>query len=316
MQSLSRQTTGVIPIVPTPFDAAGNLSLGCVESLVAYYERCGVVGVTILGVMGEAGKMTAAETQALCDAFIDCAKERLPVIVGVSGTSLEASVELSMAAVKRGAAGVMLQPMAGLREDSEVVSYFTNFVEHTGGAVSICVQDYPLSSGVHISAAAWQRIVELDAVFMLKHEPLPSLQKLSRIRREEAAGTARRVSVLTSNNALYLSQELDRGADGAMVGIALSDLIVQICSLHRNGDRTAAFDLYDALLPIIRYESQGQFGLAIRKEILRRRGVLKTGHVRYPGSTLIDDDLAELSDLLARLQRRLTELGFNIDIPN
>lgn len=309
METLSRDTRGVIPIVPTPFEPSGAVAFGDVPGLVDYYERCGVIGLTILGVMGEANKLTAGETDGIVDAFLEAAKGRLPVVVGVTGPSLAGSVELARRSVERGAAGVMLQAMTGLKDDDGVVGYFKAFVDQTGGAVPVCVQDYPTASGVHLSLEAWCRLSALDAVFMLKHEPFPGLQKLTRIRAAEAAGRARRVSILTSNNAMHLSQELGRGADGAMVGVAYSDLIVKICRLHREGRVEAAHDLYDAVLPLARHENQGPFGLALRKEILRRRGALTHNTVRYPGAQLDATDLAELDGMMARLARRLAELA-------
>lgn len=312
MNRLSRGSRGVIPIVPTPFRKSGELALDDVARLVDYYAECGVIGLTILGVMGEANKLSWDETKAVVESFLESARERLPVIVGATGPSLKASGELGGWAVERGAAGVMLQPMLGIKDDEGVVAYFESFIGATSGRVPICVQDYPTSSGVHLSLAAWKHLAKLPEVFMLKHEPFPGLQKLSRIREAEAKGEVERVSILTSNNAMHLSQELDRGADGAMVGSAYSDLIVRICALHSEGRSSEAFDLYDALLPLARHENQAAFGLAIRKEILRRRGALTASAVRYPGASLDAVDLRELDALTARLEARLAELSMTL----
>ncbi len=313
MEQLSRATRGVIPIVPTPFDANGDMALADIPGLVDYYRRAGVCGLTILGVMGEAGKLAWGETERCVEAFLAAAGD-LPVIVGASGTSLAGSAELGMWAVERGAAGVMLQPIGGAQGDDAVIRYFELFVERTGGRVPICVQDYPTASGVNLTLAAWSCISRLEPVFMLKHEPMPSLQKLSRIRRAEADGKAECVSILTSINAMHLPQELARGADGAMVGVAYTDLIVEICRRYFTGETEAASDLYDALLPLIRHENQGPFGLAVRKEILRRRGALKEARLRYPGAELEAEDLAELDVLMDRLERRLRALGVSLAV--
>jgi 4-hydroxy-tetrahydrodipicolinate synthase len=309
MNILSRQSRGVIPIVPTPFDDEGRVDLASIPKLIAYYQACGVIGLTILGVMGEASKLTQGETEDVVETFVSHAKGRLPVIVGVSGTSLAASAALALWSQERGAFGVMLQAMSGLQGDDALVTYFEMFAERTQKQCPICVQDYPVSSGVHMSVAAWRRIAKLESVFMLKHEPPAGLQKLSQIRASEKEGACPRIAILTSNNAMHLSQELDRGADGAMVGVAYTDLIVLICRLYAEGQVEKALDIYDAVLPLIRHESQGAFGLAIRKEILRRRGVLRTGHVRYPGVRLTDTDHMELTALSERLERRLKAIG-------
>ena len=312
--ALNEDTRGVIPIVPTPFDGKGDLALGDVPRLVDYYHACGVIGLTVLGVMGEAQKLSWDETVQVLREFLRCAKG-LPVIVGVSGSSIFASAELGKLAVSEGGAGVMLQPMAGLKSKESIVGYFEKYAELTAHQVPICVQDYPQSSGVDLSAETWTALSRIRSVFMLKHEPPAGLQKLSQIRSAETRGDARRVSILTSNNAMHLLQELWRGADGAMVGVAYTDLVVQICELFKRGERDAAEDLYDALLPVIRHETQGAFGLAIRKEILRRRGVLSYATLRYPGARLELADHEELSRLIQRLEARLRQLSIPTPLP-
>lgn len=70
-----------------------------------------------------------------------------------------------------------------------------------------------------------------------------------------------------------------------------------------------AEDLFDAYLPMVRYEQQLGIGLAIRKEILHRRGVLAAPKVRAPGPSMTEDDHAELTRLMDRLDRKLAALG-------
>jgi len=207
---------------------------------------------------------------------------------------------------------VMLQPMSGLKTDAAVVDYYKAYAELTAGSVPICVQDFPQSSGVNLTLPAWCEISRLEPVFMLKHEPPAGLQKLSGIRAAEKRNEAQRVSILTSNNAMHLPQELQRGADGAMVGVAFTDIIVRVVRLHLDGQLDAAEDLYDLLLPLIRHETQGMFGLAIRKEILRRRGALTHANLRYPGASLTEGDREELVRLLDRFRTRAAAKGIDI----
>lgn len=305
----------VIPIVPTPFDEDGTISMSDVPVLVEYYRTCGVSGLTILGVMGEANKLSTSERLAVISAFqAECGSD-LPLIVGVSDVSLMSSVELSISAMELGISGVMLQPMPGLNDGRPVVEYFQQFVRLTEGKVPVCVQDYPQNGGVATTTATWAEISRLEPVFMLKHEPPAGLTKLSAIRSDEDSNKAKRVPILTSNNAMHLCEELYRGADGAMVGVALTDLIVRICNLFRAGEREKANDIYDALLPVVRHETQGAFGLAIRKEILARRAGIKGKFLRYPSIALGETDLAELDRLLSRLERALAAIDELPDLP-
>ena len=118
-----------------------------------------------------------------------------------------------------------------------------------------------------------------------------------------------RLSIVVGNAGLFLPLELQRGADGAMTGFAYAEMLVQVVARHRAGDVDGAEDLFDAYLPLVRYEQQLGLGLAIRKEILHRRGLLASARVRAPGPVLTPADHAELSRLMARLERKLKEIA-------
>lgn len=309
-----RDFRGNLPIVPTPFLENGELAIKDIAKTVDYYEACGADGLTILGVMGEAFKLSAAETAAAIDEFTRCAKGRLSVIVGVSDRSLARSVEVGTYATDKGADGVMLLPLTGLKTDDSIVNFYERYVKETAGKVRICAQDDPPVSNVEFTVGAWSRVSQIDQVVALKHEPIPGLQKLTRILDAQESGTARKAAILTSSNGMYLPQELERGCDGSMIGVAYADAITRITKLFWAGESDRMFDLHDALLPLIRHEKQGGFGLAIRKEILRRRGAMSTNYVRYPGASLDKRDLEELDRLIDRFEARLRELSVSLEL--
>ena len=170
------------------------------------------------------------------------------------------------------------------------------------------LQDYPQATAVHFSVALLDRLVdEVAQIKILKHEDCPGLGKLSRIRSNAERDARRRIAILIGNGALYYPLELARGADGAMTGFAYPELLVEVYERFVAGREDDAFDLYDAYLPLIRYEQQPGVGLAIRKEILHRRGVLASPTLRPPGARLEPADHAELDALLARLERRVAD---------
>ena len=122
-------------------------------------------------------------------------------------------------------------------------------------------------------------------------------------------GCVPRLSILTGNGALFLPQEMRRGADGAMTGFAYPEMMVEVVALSQAGEHDRAEDVFDAYLPLVRYEQQLGLGLAIRKEALRRRGAIASAHVRAPGPAMTRADHEELTRLVARLERRLGEIG-------
>jgi len=173
------------------------------------------------------------------------------------------------------------------------------------------LQDHPLSTGVQMSASVILRIIKNSPTcVMLKHEDSPGLAKLSAIRAASERGQVRRVSILTGNGGgLFLPEELSRGADGAMTGFAYPEMMVDVCTAHAAGDVEKAHDIFDAYLPLARYEQQAGIGLAVRKHILAQRGVIASAVVRKPGPSLSAADIADIARLTARQTRRLAEIA-------
>jgi 4-hydroxy-tetrahydrodipicolinate synthase len=212
--------------------------------------------------------------------------------------------------MEAGAAGVMVAPLPGLATEPKQRAYFAQVCDALGGDVPICLQDYPQTTGVHFSVETILALAtDHPQIVMLKHEDWPGLTKLSRVRAETGTGDVPRLSILTGNSALFLPQEMQRGADGAMTGFAYPEMMVQVVDRHAAGDVDGAEDLFDAYLPMVRYEQQLGLGLAIRKEVLHRRGVLASAKVRAPGPSLTARDHEEIGRLMARLETRLKELG-------
>jgi 4-hydroxy-tetrahydrodipicolinate synthase len=156
----------------------------------------------------------------------------------------------------------------------------------------------------------FNRLVDdLPQIKVLKHEDCPGLGKITRIRQSAKRDDRRRISILVGNGGLYYPLELARGADGAMTGFAFPELLVEVYQRFTAGRDEDASDLFDAYLPLIRYEQQPGIGLAIRKEILHRRGILASPALRPPGPKLGPEDAAELDFLLERLDRRMAGGG-------
>jgi 4-hydroxy-tetrahydrodipicolinate synthase len=298
---LTADAKGVYLIAATPFAADGALDLAGLDRLVDWYAAWGIDGLTILGQLGEAPKLTTEESLAVVRRVL--ARTRLPVVVGVSGPGFAGTVELARAATDAGAAGVMVAPPGTLRGDDAVLGYCREVGELLG-RVPWVLQDFPLAGGPAMSAPLVRRIAEAcPSMVVLKHEDWPGLDKISAIRRQEAAG-ARRLSILCGHGGIFLPHELARGADGAMTGFSYPEMLVGVCRLVREGRLEAALDLYDRYLPLVRYEQQPGLGLAVRKHVLWRRGALAEPTLRPPAPALSAETRAEVDLLLARLDRQ------------
>jgi len=303
---LDETAKGVFAIAATPFTDDGALDFDSIDRMVDFYVECGVSGLTILGIMGEAAKLSNEESAAVASRILARLDGKIPVVVGVSAPSMNAIQSLTKKVTDMGAAGVMVAPMSGLHTDQQIESYFHSVCESLGDT-PIVLQDYPPTTGVWFSTPLLNKLfTDLPSLKVLKHEDWPGLRKLTQFRAAEAAGERRRVSVLVGNGGVFLPQELQRGADGAMTGFAYPEMLVQVCNLHADGKPDEAEDLFDAYLPLIRYEQQIGIGLAIRKEIFRRRGVISSARTRAPGPTLDETDHSELSRLISRVEASIS----------
>lgn len=310
---LDESAKGVYIIAATPFTDTGALDLESTDKMTDYYMQVGCDGMTILGVMGEAPKLAPEESVQFAERVLQRVNGKIPVIVGVSAPGMGVMKALTDKVMAMGAAGVMIAPNAGLKTDEAIEAYYAAAIKTIGTNVPVVLQDYPALTGVNMSIGCVNRLLKNhESIKVLKHEDIPGHRKLSKVRAAEASGDRkRRVSILVGNTALYLVQELKRGADGANTGFAYPEMLVEVCRKFFAGDEQGAEDLYDLYLPVVRHEQQPGIGLALRKEILRRRGVIKSAHVRAPGMMLDADDHKELDALLARLERKLAAAGLS-----
>ena len=301
---LTHDVKGVFPIAPTPFHPDGRIDDASLDRLIDHYVAAGADGCTILGIMGEAPKLDAGEALALVARCIRRAPG-FPFIVGVSAPGFAAMRTLARASMELGAAGVMIAPPSSLRTDDQIVGYYAQAVEAIGADIPFVIQEYPLTLSVVMTPGVIKRIVsDNPSCVMLKHEDWPGLEKISALRRFQREGALRPISILTGNGGLFLDFEMERGADGAMTGYAFPELLIDVVRLSRDGHRDAAHDLFDAHLPLLRYEQQQGVGLAVRKYVLMRRGVLASDAQRKPGSPLSPAGKAEVDYLLSRLALR------------
>jgi 4-hydroxy-tetrahydrodipicolinate synthase len=308
MPKLNAQARGVFPIAPTTFHPDGRIDEASMDRLTDFYLGCGATGLTVLGQMGEAPKLSHAESVAVASRLIRRAPS-LPVVVGVSAPGFAPMRELAHEVMAAGAAGVMVAPPNTLRTDDQIAAYYAQAVAALGDDVPLVVQDYPLTFSVQMTPKLIRAMVQAHpSIVMLKHEDWPGLEKISALRRYEreggAEGRMRRIAILCGNGGLFLDYEVERGADGANTGYAFPEMLIDVVRLAAEGKREEAHDVFDAHLPLLRYEQQPGIGLAVRKFILMRRGLITSDAQRAPAGALSAAARAEVEHLLARLARK------------
>ncbi len=310
MNTLNETAQGVYLITVTPFKDNGELDLPSTDRMVDFCLERGVTGLTILGIMGEATKLTAEESRLFVRQVLARVQGKVPVVVGASAPGFAPMGELTKSVMDMGAAGVMVAPPPTVRTDDQITSHFEMVNETLGSDVPWVLQDHPVSTTVQMSTAVVLKILKNSPrCVMLKHEDWPGLAKLSAICAAMQKGELRKISILTGNGGgLFLPEELVRGANGAMTGFAYPEMMVDVCAAYAAGNVERAFDIFDAYLPLAKYEQQGGIGLAVRKHILAERGAIASAAIRKPGPKLSALDIADIKRLTARQEKKLSAL--------
>ncbi|MBI3525894.1 MAG: dihydrodipicolinate synthase family protein [Betaproteobacteria bacterium] len=287
---------GVFPILATPFDDGGNLDLESLERLVRFMAGLGVAGVTILGVLGESNRLLDAERQQIIACAIKAAAGVTRVIVGASHAGTQATIGLSRMAQDLGADAVMIAPsQEPVSSESRVFDYFQKVAEAI--SIPIVAQDHPASTQVQMSIPLLLRLVdEIPQIACIKEEAPPTPARIAALIQ---GMQSRQVPVLTGLGALYGFFDLESGAGGFNTGFAFPEVLMKIASEMRAGRRDEAYRLYARFLPLLVFEQQP--GVAIRKELLRMRGLLKTNHVRHPGAGIAESSVMQLHALIERV---------------
>jgi 4-hydroxy-tetrahydrodipicolinate synthase len=285
---------GVCTIALTPFTDGGELDERSIESLAEFYVRSGVHGVTILGIMGEAHKLSDAERGAVTQRYVSAVGGRVPVVAGCSAMATKVAADRARAAEEAGAAAVMVAPPNNQRNLDLVFEHYRRVADAV--SVPVVVQDEPVNTGVVMPAPFIARLVdEIVGCRYVKLEEAPTTIKISGLLRsaESEAG------VFGGLGGMYFYEELARGAVGIMTGFAYPHVLVETYRLFVEGERQKAQEYFFHYLPLIRFEAQlGVGGVGIRKEILKLRGVISSSHVRFPAPTLDKETLRELKDLV------------------
>lgn len=288
---------GIYNILSTPFTPDGALDTNSLRRLTEATIKMGVDGITILGVAGEAQKLTDPERTQVLEIVMDVNAGRVPIIVGTTRDGTDATIAACKEAEAAGAAGFMIAPPTFAQAGPVLTEHF----KRIGDAINvpITLQDFPPVNGVTLSPRAMADLVDaVPAIKTIKLEDPPTPQRIA----QTLALVGDKASIVGGLGGMYLLDELRRGGSGAMTGFAYPEVLIEIWSAWRDGNHSGAIESYYRYLPLLVFEGQPKLGVAIRKEILRRRGLIEHAGLRHPGPKLDEGTATDLTDTLALLQ--------------
>ncbi len=288
---------GVLPIALTPFTDGGDVDFPGIDALAEHYLASGSNGLTALGIMGEAHKLTDAERSAVAERYVAATDGRAPVVVGCSAPATRVAVERAREAEGLGAAAVMVAPPNNLKNLDLVFDHY----REVAGAVSVpvVVQDEPVNTGVVMPAAFVSRVMNgVENCRYVKLEEAPTTIKISALI-DGIEDADKRAGIFGGLGGMYFYEELARGATGIMTGFAYPEILVRVYQLYSDGREAEAREHFFRYLPLIRFEAQlGVGGVGIRKEVFKMRRLIGSSHVRSPAPALDEETLRELEDLV------------------
>lgn len=292
MQPLS----GVYNILSTPITADGELDIPSLRRLTDATIRMGVDGITVLGVAGEAHKLTEAQRRTLIETVMGVNEGRVPIVVGTSREGTAATIAASRDAMAAGAVGLMIAPPTFVQPGPTLTRHYQAVSEAV--ELPIVLQDYPTVNGVTMTPRAMADLANsVPTIVTIKLEDLPTPSRIA----QTIPLLQREVTIMGGLGGMYLLDELRRGSVGTMTGFAYPEVLIDILSRWNDNDEAAAAEVYHRYLPLLMFETQAKIGVAIRKEILRRRGLIDNASVVAPGATLDEYTAADLTATLATL---------------
>jgi 4-hydroxy-tetrahydrodipicolinate synthase len=291
---------GVFPILPTPFTDQGAVDETSLRRVIDFELEVGVHGVSVLGFMGEAHRLSNGERKHVVRAAVDQAGGAFPTWVGVLAFGAAGAIEQGREAQELGAEGVFVAPIA-VQNDDTIFDYYASVAEALD--IPVAIHDFPESFKTILSPALIARMAnEIDGVRYIKLEDYPVLAKMSRIQ----ALAPDSIGIFGGLGGMYFLEELQRGSRGIMTGFAFPEVLLAVYEAFRAGEEERAAALFDRYVPLIRYEFQPKIGLAYRKYVYRRRGIIDSTFIRPPGMQIDDYTRAELSAVVERV-------GFDLD---
>jgi 4-hydroxy-tetrahydrodipicolinate synthase len=289
---------GVFPVLPTIFTAAGDIDEAGMASVIAYAIDRGVDGVVFPGLASEYDMLTMEEREAMIGFVGSRVAGRVHFVVGASGAGLDESARLATAGAKAGAVAAMVVTPKSVGADAALLGAFYTALG-TRADLPLMLQNAPVPMGLALSSAQLREVVQAtDAIRWVKEENMPCGQRISELLEHRPSNL---LGVFGGAGGRYITDELARGAIGTMPAAETPEIHVALMHAHLAGDNERVRDLYEAVLPILMM--QAVFRWRLTKEVLRRRGLIASAFTRAPGPEFDTGDHAELTRILARLER-------------
>lgn len=284
---------GLVPILATPFDVAGELDEASLRRLVRFQLTCEVDAIGLFGLASESFSLTEDERTRILTAVVDEVAGAVPIVAGAGGTGTRPAIEQALRTAGAGADALMILPPHLVKPDApRLLEFFADVALAVG--TTVMVQDAPALTGVSIAPGSLAELAGLPYVDYLKVEAQPTPLRVG----EAVTATPAGFGVFGGQNALFCLEELDRGACGTMPACEFADALRAVLDARASGDHDLARQRYHRLMPLLRYGLQAGIAWAVHKEVLRMGGVIEHATVRSPALPLDEASRRGLLDVV------------------
>lgn len=154
---------GIIPPVITPLINNVTLDIKGLEKLIEHLISGGVHGLFMLGTTGEATSLSYELRKELIKRTSELVNHRIPVVVGITDTSLEGSLRIAEYTAEMGLDGVVIAPPYYLPiSQEEMREYLEIIVPRL--SLPFLMYDMPGCTKIHMSVATIRKAKELGAI--------------------------------------------------------------------------------------------------------------------------------------------------------
>jgi 4-hydroxy-tetrahydrodipicolinate synthase len=291
---MSQPWRGIFPIVVTPFTDSYELDEASLRRVVRFCIEAGARGLVGPANASEFSTLSDDERERWIEIVVGETAGQIPVVASTTCGHAIPAVALSRFAQQTGADCIMSMPPHVQHPDAE--GCYGYYAALSGGLdIPVMIQNYIGPVGTPMSPALIARMCQgLPQVQYVKEETLPSSRMISAT--IAAAGPYCK-GIFGGIAGQYVLDEYRRGAVGSMPACQTTDVLQVVWDKLEAADEPGARAIFNRVLPLISYERQ--YGVALYKEVMYRRGVIATRACRAPGGALDAWDCAELDAILA-----------------
>ncbi len=237
---------GIIPPMITPLTENGGLDIEGLKRLVEHLISGGVHGIFLLGTNGEGPSLTYALRKELISKACKLINGRVPVLVGITDTSFEGSLDIANYSKDAGADAVVVAPPYYFPiAQEEMIDYLENLIPAL--PLPVMMYNMPSCTKMHLSIETVKRAKELGAIG-IKDSSGDIFYLYSLI---DEFKKAPEFSIIAGTE-LYLPETIIYGGHGAVAGGAnfFPKLFVDLYDASLAGDKVAIFELRDKVLKL------------------------------------------------------------------